>query len=128
MKDSIFLILSTNNSPWDPWGKCDLYRIYENVENNGTMKWSYIGNFGETKYDLLMPPVIQSIESGKFFLFPQEIKGAIGGTESAINMKFVNPIQLWTKNKNLTQFWGQGEFPKSLRPNKESSTLFILQI
>ena len=119
MNDSIFIILHGIEV------YTNLYSIYENVENNGIMKWSYICNFGETDYDFVMPPVIRSIEIGKFFFFPQETKTR-PKPDRAINMTFVNPIELWTKNKTLTR--SPFEFPKSLRPNNKTLALLILQI
>ena len=119
MNDSIFIILSTMYG--ENYG---LYSIYEYVENNGLMKWSYIGNFGDREYYFIMPPVIQSIESGKLFFFP--LATIVSGAYLEINMKFVNPIELWMKNKTLTR--SLFAFSKDLRPNEETFALLILQI
>ena len=129
MNDSIFLILKRRVDPYENGGR---HRIYENVESNGIVKWSYIENFGPTRAQLqpnsgdaadrlFMPPVIQSIESGKFFFFPQETEA-----NNEININIFNPIELWTKNKTLTR--SPFEFPKSLLPRTSYWAMFILQI
>ena len=65
-KDTIFLILPKISSR--------NYRIYEYVEENETLKWHHLANFGNmVKYrGMLLPEVIKPMDKGKFIFFPRE--------------------------------------------------------
>ena len=86
--DTIFLMLYYADCP-----TCYDYRIYEFVEKYGTMVWDFLGIFGDPSYSLVFPPVIKSLENGKFLLFPQV-------TWQTSNGNF-DVLEVWEKNETL---------------------------
>ena len=92
--DTIFLMLSCAESPI-----CYGVRIYEFVEKYGTMVWDYRGDRGDRRYGLEFPPVIKSLENGKFILFPQV---NFKWKTSNENWSFY-ALEVWDKNKTLTR-------------------------
>ena len=110
--DTIFLMLTP---AW--WNSHDL-RIYENVEKHGTMVWDYLGIFGDPTYRFVFPPVIKSLENGKFILSPQVTRQIFNG-----NWSF-DALEVWAKNETLIR--SPVELPINFSQNIPS--LWIVQL
>ena len=90
--DKIFLILSPNGR---------YFKIYEFVEKY--MVWDYLGNLRDSTYKLKFPPVIKSLENGKFILFPQVTKQTWLTTQTSYGNSPFNALEVWEKNETLTR-------------------------
>ena len=89
------------------------YEIYEKIEINGILKWSYFGDYGQglhknqpSKQDLHinLPPIINPIEDGKFIFFPQ--KTTTSGRSFAspwAETMILYPIELWETNNSSSR-------------------------
>lgn len=126
-KDTIFLMLSTDRYTIQ-------YELYEYVEKNETKKWNCLGNLGNTKYNVVFPPVIEPIDNGKFIFSGRKMSPEKMShieyqcfdhhiEDQSLNWSFV-PIEIWEKNKTFTR--SHLELP--LNFSNQTRSLWMLQI
>ena len=75
------------------------YRIFEYVEENETLKWNHLADFGNTRNGystLVAPQIIKPMENGKFIFFSRE-------TQIVRSVFSFDAIEVWEKNKTLTR-------------------------
>ena len=113
-KDTIFLMVSQVRDR--------NYGIFEYVEENGTLKWTHIADFGNTRngYNTLMlPQFIKPMKNGKFIFFPREAK-------IVRSTMFFDAIEVWEKNKTLTR--SPLELPINFTAEIWKQSFWILQM
>ena len=84
------------------------YKIYEKIEENGILKWSYFGDYGQglnkkqpmnKDLHINLPPIINPIEDGKFIFFPQKTTTSLLEEETMV----IYPIELWETNNSSSR-------------------------
>ena len=86
----------------DPLGSedCCRFRLYEHVKTSRVNTWKYMGSLGNRgPYRFSFPKIIESIETEKFILLPQETSL----TRTTLNMTSVYHMELWEKNNIWTR-------------------------
>ena len=107
----------------DPWGSedCCRFRLYEHVKRSEVNIWKYMGNLGKRgSYRYSFPKIIESIETEKFILFPQETKLP----RTTLNMTSVYHMELWEKNN----IWSRSTLKFSVDLQDDIQHLWIMQM